>query len=122
MISLVLILPATEQANGNAIAIALGHDVAPGSTYRVPLSGTGHAPATHYGCRTWATPGFVAMLQAAKSGEVSGLSTELAALAMGVRVQYPATIAALIADARETDEPFAHWADVLGANNLSLAV
>lgn len=67
MKNLVLILPADKQSVGNAVAIALGHDQPPGQTYTVPLSPTGASPATHYGCNTWATDGFVEAIQAGKA-------------------------------------------------------
>lgn len=121
MISMVLILPADQQATGNAVAVALGHDVAPGRTYSVPLSADGQEPATHYGARTWVTAGFALMVETAKSGVVpEGMSQQLADMATGVRTQYPDMIAALIADRRETDDPYPHWTDVLASHGLQV--
>lgn len=120
MISLALILPAAHRSTGNGIAVALGHDEAPGNTYSVPLSATGAEPATHYGARTWASPGFVLMIEIASTGAVpDGTSPELAAMALGIRAQHPDAMAALIADARETDQPAAHWDDVLAGHGLA---
>jgi hypothetical protein len=60
------------------------------------------------------------MIDIASTGVApDGTSPELAAMALGIRAQHPATMAALIADARETGQPAAHWADVLAAHGLS---
>lgn len=119
MISLVLILPAAHRDQGNAIAVAIGHDVPPGHTYSVPLSSDGSAPATHYGCRTWASPGFVAAIEIARTGVVpDGTASQIAAMGQSIRAQYQATVEALQADARETDAAWQHWSDVLTQNAL----
>lgn len=116
--SLVLILPAATQTDGDAVAVALGHADGPG-TYSVPLSATGAEPAMHYGCRTWARTEFVAMVGIATSGNVpDGTHPDIASVALGMRSQYPAMCAALIHDARNTESPFQHWIDVLAANGL----
>jgi hypothetical protein len=120
MMSLVLTLPAAHRDSGNAIAVALGHDVAPGNTYSVPLSADGVEPATHYGCRTWASPGFVAAIEIARNGVVpDGTAPQIAAMGLSIRAQHPETLAALIADARETDAAYEHWSDVLAAHGLA---
>lgn len=121
MISACLILPAEHQTAGNAVSVALGHDVAPGSTYSVPLSANGQEPATHYGARAWITPGFAVMLGIVKTGIVpDGAAQTLSQMALGVRQSQPDMCAALIADIRETDEPYPHWTDVLTAHGLSV--
>lgn len=120
-LSMTLILPAEHRDAGNAIAIALGHDVEPGYTYSVPLSATGVEPATHYGCRAWVQRGFallVAMAQGTQPPE--GTAPDLIAMAQSVAAQWSDTIAALIADVRETSEPYQHWMDVLGAHGLAV--
>lgn len=68
MKSLVVAVPADLQHKANAVAVALGHDVPPGNTYSVPISPTGEAPATHFGCHTWATDEFVEAINAGKTG------------------------------------------------------
>jgi hypothetical protein len=121
LLSMTLILPAQYRDDGNAISITLGHDVEPGHTYSVPLSATGDEPATHYGCRPWCTPGFALLVQMAQGmPPPEGTSPELVAMAQSVAAQWPDTIAALIADVRETDQPYQHWTDVLGAHGLAV--
>lgn len=66
--SAVLILPAAQRDAGNQLAIAMGHDVPPGSTYSVPLSPIGGGQPTHYGCRADVTEAFKATIEAAQQG------------------------------------------------------
>ncbi|PJK29973.1 hypothetical protein [Minwuia thermotolerans] len=66
--SVSLAVPAAAQDDANALAVALGWDVWPGRTFSVPLSADGAAPASHYGCHTWATQGFLDTLSAAQGG------------------------------------------------------
>ena len=47
-----------------------------------------------------------------------GTDAGLAAMALGVRAQHTDVMAALIHDALETDDPFAHWTAVLAAHGL----
>ena len=109
MKSVCLILPAAYREAGNALAVALGHDQPPGNTYSVPLSPTGQEPATHYGCHTVATQGFVDMIVAGKANQLPpGLPEGTANL-----------IEALNYSVREaTVEPAAHWAEMIAANGM----
>lgn len=107
--SAVLILPAALQSSGNQLAIAMGHDVEPGSTYSVPLSADGQEPATHYGCHAWVTNAFIAILQGAAQGQIPpGLDPEQVASVLG----------ALISSIGSELAPRAHFDAVLAANNL----
>lgn len=118
---MVLILPDANKSDGDQIAISLNYDIEPGFAYGVPLSSDGNGPATHYGCRPWVTPGFIAMVGIAKTGVVpDGTSQEISSTALWVRSQWPDAIAALIADARDTDHPYDHWSDVLTAHGLQV--
>lgn len=84
MISAVLILPAALRSAGNELAVAMGHDQAPGRTYSVPLSGNGQSPATHYGTHAWVSEAFVATLQGAAQGQIpQGLNEQLVASVLG---------------------------------------
>lgn len=119
MMSVVLILPDEHASTGNQVAVALGHDIAPGQTYSVPLSADGSEPYTHYGARAQASPGFVVMLDIATTGNVPpGTDQALADAALAMRTAYPDTVAALIYDVRNTEEVSDHWSDVLAANGL----
>lgn len=80
MQSLTLIVPAAQRDAANRLACALGTDTLPGSSYNVPLSATGAAPATHYGCHAWASDGFVATLGAAIGGTVPALDLDAVGL------------------------------------------
>ena len=122
MLSLVLFLPIKHQESGNAVAIALGHDVPPGNTYSQSLSASGEEPATHVGCRTWATGGFVTTLQIAKGADHQGVPSDLVDLAMSVRDGYPDMINALICDVRNIDnagDARQHWDDALATAGLT---
>lgn len=117
MKSLVLILPADLQAKGNAVAIALGHDVPPGSTYSVALSPAGVEPATHYGCHTWATEQFAAMINSGKTG--GPLPPAPWALAGITESDVRDVCAALIMSERaEGSDAYQHFQDVLAGNGL----
>jgi hypothetical protein len=96
MTSAVLILPAAYLAAGNALGEAMGWGA---GNYSVPLSPTGTAPATHYGCRAEVGPGFLALM-ADPPDE-----------AMPV-------LAVLTADLRETGDGYGHWSDVLASLGL----
>lgn len=109
MISVALILPATYREAGDALSVALGHDVGVGQTYSVGLSPDGSDPATHYGCRTWATPEFAASIIAAQAGNppaVAGVSAE----------QVSALIAHLMWSQRPYGEHAGHF-DALAAQH-----
>lgn len=62
-----LIVPGAqrETADGLASAITGGDAVAEGRTYSVPLSATGAAPATHWGCCTAVDTVMLGRMQAA---------------------------------------------------------
>lgn len=109
MISLVLILPAEYRDAGNALAVALGHDVKPGNTYSVPLSASGDAPATHYGCHAWSTDEFVRTIDNAHAGNIpQGLPSGTLKL-----------LDALVSSAQpDTEESALHFEMVLAENNL----
>lgn len=66
--SVSLVVPASDQADANRLAAALGWDVLPGNTFSFALSSDGTAPATHFGCHAWAGPGFVSTIQNAQGG------------------------------------------------------
>jgi hypothetical protein len=68
--SVSLAVPVADRDDGNRLAVALGWDQAPGSTFGVPLSAHGRAPATHYGCHAWAGPEFIATLSGAQGGSL----------------------------------------------------
>jgi hypothetical protein len=112
MNSCVLILPAPYQSAGNALAVAMGHDVPPGNTYSVPLSVNGLSPATHYGCHTWATDQFVAIIEAAQNDEfptIPGVTVE----------QMAAVIDALIfSNLSYFSTPLEHFNHVLAVTGL----
>lgn len=119
MKSAVLIIPLPYMADGNEIAVFLGHDESPGKTYVIPLSSNGNNPATHYGCRAWISEGFEVLVDIAKTGTVpNGTSDELAETALFVRSRYTDAISNLIFDARETDDPFGHFVDAALENGL----
>lgn len=65
--SLVLIIPNALKAEANRLMCALGQDVLPGNTFSVPLSASGEAPATHWGCRGVMLPSFSDMMETAKA-------------------------------------------------------
>ena len=120
MKSLVLILPAALRDLGNGVAVALGHDVAPGNTYSVGLSPTGSEPATHYGCHTWATDGFAVMIGILTSGIVpDGTSESLSTLALGVRAQHPSLASGLIwSELPAGTDAYQHCQTTIAANGL----
>lgn len=120
MKSLVLILPAALRALGNGVAVALGHDVAPGNTYVIGLAPTGEEPATHYGCHTWATDGFAVMIGIVTSGIVpDGTSTELSTMALGVRAQHPSLASGLIwSELPSGTDAYQHFQTTIAANSL----
>lgn len=60
MSSAVLIIPAAHLDAANAFGSASGWG---DGCFSVPLSPTGQAPATHYGCRADVSASFVAMAQ-----------------------------------------------------------
>lgn len=112
--SAVLILPAVARDAGNALAIALGHDVPPGNTYNIPFATSGgDGSPTHYGTHTLVTDDFQQMIVAAKGGNYPAWPAELLALAQSVVPQ-------LIASFKGVDDMPApdHVAEVLAANGL----
>lgn len=68
-----LAVPNALRTDGNRLAVAMGWDTAPGSTFSAPLSATGNTPATYWACHTWAGDEFVATLDAAQGGSVPAL-------------------------------------------------
>lgn len=74
--SVSLVVPAADRADANRLAVAMGWDTSPGDTFSVPLSADGDVPATHYGCHTWAGPGFVATLSGAQDGSLPEVTWE----------------------------------------------
>jgi hypothetical protein len=107
-VSAVLILPAKLQAAGNALSCALGHDDPPGSTYSVPLSANGQEPATHYGCHSWMSPGFVDTIREAIQGRLpEGIEELVATVVSGLICSFDGGMAA-----RD------HFDMVLSANGL----
>lgn len=71
------IIPAADRADGDKLSRALGFQPDPAdgySTFSVPLSANGGAPATHYGYNAQAAEqSFVDMLQGAASGQLPAI-------------------------------------------------
>lgn len=111
--SAVMILPAAMRDAGNQLAIALGHDVAPGNTYNIPFRAIGGSDPTHYGTHTLVTEGFRQTIEAAQGGAYPAWPPELLALAQSV-------VPHLITSFKGVDEMAAteHVAEVLAANDL----
>lgn len=117
MISAVLIIPASLQAKGNLVSVAMGHDTYPGSTYSLPLSASGQEPATHYGTHTWATEQFVGLIQhVASGGDLPPAPWE----AVGLMEQdVRDVVSALILTTRQdVSDARSHWEATLAANSL----
>lgn len=74
--SVALIIAAEQKAAADAIAVALGHAPSGEETYVAPLSPSGTAPPTHFGCHTWAADPFIAMLSAAQWPSIPGVDAE----------------------------------------------
>ena len=91
--SIVIIVPNALREAVNEAAEENGHGP---NNMSVPLSSNGTEPATHYGCRTWASDGFLAELN-----------------------DYPQQLkVASIIDIRPDAECHGHFDAVLAANNL----
>lgn len=107
--SLVLILPADYQDDGNTLACGLGLDVPPGKTYTIPLSASGTGAPTHYGCHTWARQSFLDMMNAAEQGSaptIPGVNVLDVLAHLNYSVQ-PVTA-----------NPLSHFTTFITANNL----
>lgn len=130
--SIVLVVTAGARDAAHALATALGHQLADGITYGIPLSATGAEPATHWATHTWGQASFVAQVlavgaltseQAAAVGvppptaEQAAAALTAAGIDMGV---VAAVVAGLTASAKPygAQEPSAHFAEVLGAMGL----
>ena len=120
MIGLALILPAADQADGNALACALGHDVPPGATFGVPLSPSGAEPATHFGCRATVLPVFIAQVEAARLGTLPDVDWAASGLT-GARVHE--LVAALVVSSDDGGaDPLAHFDATAATAGLSRIV
>ena len=109
-----LILPSALRDAGNQLAVALGHDEAdPPDTYNVPLYAIGESgEPTHFGTSTLVTPGFEAMIVAAKQGTYPEWPPEMLALAQAI-------IPDLISDFTDNDaSPSAHFDATAAAQGL----
>lgn len=116
MVGLALILPAADQADGNALACALGHDVLPGATFGVPLSADGSAPATHYGAHTWGLPVFVDLLTGAAQGTLPDLDWAAVGL---TEARIHELVAALLYSTRPTtDDAAGHFIELAASAGL----
>ena len=91
--SIVIIVPTALREAVNGTAEDNGHGP---NNMSVPLSSNGTEPATHYGCRAWASDGFLAELN-----------------------DYPQRMkVASIIDIRTDAERHGHFDAVIAANNL----
>lgn len=111
-----LVLITQDAGTGNLVSTALGHQDPGAETYVLPLSASGDAPATHWACHTWATPGFVAALTACANQEALPPAPWAAVGLTGNQVFN--FCGALIWSARLGAVPREHFADVLAANGL----
>lgn len=96
MTNAVMILPAAYLDAGNAFGVAQGWGE---GNFSVPLSASGIAPATHWGCCAEVGPGFLAMM-ASPPAEAAPL------------------VAVMVSSFDDARMPFDHWSDVLAANGL----
>jgi hypothetical protein len=81
--SVVMIVPAAHRDEMNALAAAIDPDYGD-TTFSVPLSTSGSAPATHYATHTWEMPGrtFHQLRLAVQAGQTPpGLEAHATALA-----------------------------------------
>lgn len=117
MKSLVLAVPADLQHKANAVAVALGHDVLPSHTYSVPISATGADPATHFGCHTWATDGFVDAINACRSG-ASPPPAPWGAVGLTEDDVIAVCSALVVSVSDENASPLEHFETTLAANGL----
>ncbi len=116
-LSLVAIVPAAQQEAANRLSCALGYDALPGNTFSVPLSATGQAPATHYGCRSLAKQEFLDILTAAAGGQLPPVDwTEYGV----TETDITAVLASLIIDQRPADQSEGHAETVLAAQGLAV--
>lgn len=114
MKSLVLIVPESQKAVGDSVAMALGH--ADADTYIIPLSASGQFPATHYGCHTWATEQFVDTIQACKA-QVALPPAPWGAVGLSEADVF-SMCGALILSIRDDGQHVGHFEDVIAANGL----
>ena len=98
MTSCVIIVPDDKLAEANAFGASQGWG---DDNFTVPLSASGAAPATYWGCRADVGPGFIALLQDPPH--------DVAVL-----------LAELVIDLRETDQPRVHFLEVIQQNKLSI--
>lgn len=96
MTSAVLILETKDRDAGNALGEMMGWGPC---NYTVPLGPTPQGPITHWSCRAEVQPGYFDLLANPPPEALP-------------------VLAVLIADYRETDDPYHHAMDVLAANNL----
>jgi hypothetical protein len=116
-LSLVAIVPAAQQDAANRLACALGYDVLPGNTFSVPLSSTGAAPATHYGCRSLAKQEFLDVLGAAAQGQLPPIDWSEYGI---TETDISAVLASLFIDRRPADQSEGHAETVLAAQGLAV--
>jgi hypothetical protein len=117
--SVVLICPAINRDHANLLACALGHDVLPGNTFSAPLSASGEAPATHYGCRATAQQPFVDLFHGAAQGVLPPIPWGDYGL---TEAQVAALLPALIFDARPAAEAAGHYDEVIAGLGLARVV
>lgn len=96
MTSAILIVPAAALDAANALGDAMGWGP---RNYTVPLGPTRTGPVTHWACRAEVQPGYFDLLASPPPEALPILEV-------------------LIADYRETDNPYQHAMDVLAAHNL----
>ena len=111
-----LVLITADPATGNLVSTALGHQDPGAATYILPLSANGQAPATHYGCHTWAADAFAGAIAACAS-QTALPPAPWAAVGLDEAAVY-AFCGALIWDARDGGDAREHFKDVIAANGL----
>jgi hypothetical protein len=117
--SVVLICPAANRDQANLLACALGHDVLPGNTFSAPLSATGEAPATHYGCRATAQQAFVDLFHGAAQGQLPPIPWEDYGL---TEADVFALLPLLTFDARPSTDASGHYDEVIAGIGLARVV
>lgn len=111
--SVVLICPAANREQANLLACALGHDVLPGNTFVAPLSATGEAPATHFGCRATAQQTFVDLFVGASQGVLPAIPWADYGL---TEADVFALLPLLVFDARAASDATGHYDAVIAAH------
>lgn len=115
--SFVLIVTADRKHVAEAVSTVLGHQQPGDETYVVRLSATGSEPATHYGCHTWATGGFVDLVAACKAQ--TSLPADVPWAAVGTsEAEVFAMCALLITSVREDGQHIGHFNDVIAVHGL----